>query len=370
MLTRALLVFWGCRVDWQKVDSGAVQLRMAGASDRNYYEVLGVAKGASADEIRRAYRKLARELHPDVNKAPDAAKKFGEVQRAYDVVSDEEKRKTYDQFGAAAFETGWTPPGRGRSNGSPRQGTYSWTNVGQPGGQGSPMDMDQEDMADIFEAMFGGGGTGGPGAAAGRAGAREQASKGRGSRAGGRRTRSDSEPILRDLEIPFSLMASGGSQALRMDDGMGGTRTIEVAIPRGIEDGAQVRVKNAAGARDLLLTIKVTPHLRFKRGASETDTGGKGLDLWVDLPLNIAQATLGGPVPVPTLDGPVELTLPAGTDSGKRLRLKGKGLTDASGARGDLYAQTRIVVPRQTLSQEERDMLLRIAAGTPADRVT
>jgi curved DNA-binding protein len=165
-------------------------------------------------------------------------------------------------------------------------------------------------------------------------------------------------------------MASGGSQALRMDDGMGGTRTIEVAIPRGIEDGAQVRVKNAAGARDLLLTIKVTPHLRFKRGASESDTGGKGLDLWVDLPLNIAQATLGGPVPVPTLDGPVELTLPAGTDSGKRLRLKGKGLTDASGARGDLYAQTRIVVPRQTLSQEERDMLLRIASGTPADRVT
>ncbi len=331
---------------------------MAGSTERNYYDVLGVSKGASADEIRRAYRKLARELHPDVNKSPDAAKKFGEVQKAYDVVSDDEKRKAYDQFGSAAFEAGWTPPGRGRSGGPGRSGTYSWTNVGQPGGQGSPLDMDQEDMAEIFEAMFGGGGMGG-----GRAG-RETPPKGRGSRTGARRGRAEAEPIVRELEIPFSLMASGGSQALRMDDGMGGTKTVEVSIPRGVEDGAQIRIKNAAGSRDLVLTIKVSQHLRFRRGSSESDTSGKGLDLWIDLPLTIAQATLGGPVPVPTLEGTVDLTIPAGTDSGKRLRLKGKGLTDAAGLRGDLYVQTRIVVPRQPLTPEEREVLTRISQGS------
>lgn len=347
----------------RKPGSEAVQLTMAGSTDRNYYDVLGVAKGASADEIRRAYRKLARELHPDVNKSPDAAKKFGEVQKAYDIVSDDEKRKAYDQFGAAAFETGWTPPGRGRPNGAGRGGTYSWTNVGEAGGQGAPMDMDQEDMADIFEAMFGGGGGGMGGANAGRAG-RETPPKGRAPRTGPRRGRAESEPIARDLEIPFSLMASGGSQALRMDDGMGGTRTIEVSIPRGVEEGAQIRVKNAAGTRDLLLTIKVAPHLKFRRGTSESDASGKGLDLWIDLPLSIAQATLGGPVPVPTLEGPVDLTIPAGTDSGRRLRLKAKGLTDASGNRGDLYVQTRIVVPRQPLTPEEREVLTRISQGS------
>src|SRR5215831_4746112 len=278
---------------------------------RDYYEVLGVAKTASADEIRAAYRKLARKYHPDVNKAPEAQKKFTEMQHAYDVLSDEQKRKTYDQFGPAAFETGGAASAAGRAAGGAGRGPhYTWTNVGGAGGQGygfEGMDIDADDVGSVFEAIFGGRGG-------------ETAFGGRGGKAGRGRAKAadeDSEPeaVRADISVAFLTAARGGVEKVRIGDG-GKTRTVEVTIPAGTEEGTQMRVRGVgAGQRDVILRVHVGSHPLLRRG--EFTEVGKGLDLYLDLPLNVAEATVGATVPVPTLTGPVELQVPPGTPSGK-----------------------------------------------------
>lgn len=322
-------------------------------SKRDYYDILGVSRTAPADEIRSAYRRLARKLHPDVNKAPDAAQRFGEVQEAYDILSDEQKRRQYDQFGHAGV--GVAAAGR---PGGPH---YSWSNVG--GGRAAP-DIDLEDLSSMFETFFGG--EGGFGSAAPRGPF--------GGRAGGRRApprgsrRPDPAPpdVQHELHVDFLKAARGGVESIRVEGG-GQASSIDVTIPPGIREGARLRVRGGAGkgprgtARDLILTVRVGSHPLYRRGDAESP-GGSPADLYLTLPLSIAEATTGATVTVPTLDGAVELTVPPGTASGARLRLRGRGIDDGK-VKGDLYAVVKIVPPDgRRLTDQEREALARIAA--------
>ncbi len=326
-------------------------------SARDYYEVLGVPRTAKADEIRSAYRKLARQLHPDVNKAPDAQRKFTEVQNAYDVLSDDKKRAMYDQFGSAAFETGAAQEAASRARTGPH---YSWSNAGGPRPGGSVnvngVNFDPEDINSIFESVFGGGFGRADGAPSGAG--RKKTRRGRAAPV--------QDPIEHELEVPFEIAARGGVQTLRLTTG-GAGKTVEVTIPAGIESDRQLRIRGGAAEPDVLLRIKVSPHRWFRRG--EHEETGKGLDLFVDLPLSIAEATLGAKVTIPTLDGSVELAIPPGSPSGRKLRLRGKGIRDSSGRIGDLFGIVKIVPPSgATLTPTEAEQLLALAAKAPVHR--
>lgn len=302
-------------------------------SDTDLYSVLGVARGASDDEIKKAYRKLARQYHPDVNKAPDAGAKFTQVQEAYDVLSDEKKRRYYDQFGvvpgSAAADAGTPGPG-------PRT---PWEGGGRV--RVDQMDMDPEELGSMFETFFGGRrgqdpfGVGSRGA--------------RGSRAGAQRT-AEPEPLEHELFLTFMGAARGGTEELKLNfDGK--ARTIEVNIPAGVRDRQQLRMRKGAGDRDLVLNIRVGGHPIFRRE--------EGNDLALELPLTIAEAVLGATVNVPTLDGSVELRVPPGTSSGSKLRLRGKGIQPAKGEPGDLYASVRVLVPKPDLLSEPEKQVIR-----------
>jgi len=314
-------------------------------ASEDYYSILGVSRDATKDDIRRAHRRLARELHPDVNKAPDAAKRFAKVQEAYDTLSDDDKRKVYDRVGHEVYvATGGSPGGAGPGGGGwpgggggrgPGRQTYTWTNVG---GAPSSDPFNAQDIGDIFEEMFG---------------VRPEAPRGRarpGTRRGPRAEQAAPEDTEQDVTIPFDLMLSGG----KWDVTTPGGETIEVTIPKGVNDGGRLRLrgKGASGGRgaagDLLLRIRVGAHPRYER---------HGNDIHATLPLSIVEATLGAKVSVHAPgDGEVELTVPPGTPSGSRLRLRGKGVETAKGERGDFYAVVKIVPPKE-LSAEDRDAL-------------
>ncbi|GMV26435.1 MAG: molecular chaperone DnaJ [Phycisphaerae bacterium] len=317
---------------------------------RDYYDLLGVARSASADEIRKAYRKLARQYHPDVNKDPGAQKKFTEIQHAYDVLSDDQKRKLYDQYGE-----GYVSGARAES-GSGHGQRQRWSS--QSAGPGAAhFDFDAEDLSSMFDAMFGGRSRGGP-------------STGRRPGRGRRPAEEDApEPIRHDLQISFLTAVKGGTESLQLQT-ESGKRTVEVNIPAGIADGATLRVRNplgVSGSPDLLLTVRVGGHSVFTRG--EGVNTGRGNDLFVDVPLTFAEAALGASVTVPTLDGKLEVSVPPGTASGKRLRLKGKGIRSAGGDVGDLYAVIKIVPPAPgDLREEEREVLRRISSRAPSPR--
>lgn len=299
------------------------------AAKRDYYDVLGVKRGASAEEIRSAYRRLARKYHPDVNKEEDASKRFAEVQEAYDVLSDDEKRKAYDRFGHAGVGAG-APDGAGGGAGP---GGVRWTySTGGPGG------ATDEDISSIFEQMFGGGSPFG-GAAAGRA---------RGPRVQPRPRRG--RDLSHSLTVAFNTAAIGGTQQIRLDRG-GTAQTIEVKIPPGIESGAKLRIRGRGQpappdgqAGDLILTISIATHPYFRRD---------GLDIYLDVPITIAEAALGTTVSVPLLTGSVDLRIPPGASSGQKLRIKAKGITDAKGRTGDQYAVVQIVAPKELSKQAQ-----------------
>lgn len=334
---------------------------------RDYYEVLGVARTASVEEIRKAYRKLARQYHPDVNKAPDAQKKFTEVQEAYDVLSDPEKRKMYDLGGDEAFRAAGGP---GRSP------HYTWSNVG--GTRGGEVDVDLEDLGSMFEAFFGGrrGGAGPTGF--GDVGPFGTGTTGRRGKAGRARSRTEAGEARtpateHEIAVSFLTAAMGGEERLRLVQN-GKTKTIDVTIPRGINDGARLRVKGAGGGGDgdLILAVRVGQHPIFRRSEFPNQPAN-GLDLYLDLPLSIAEATLGATVSIPTLQAKVELTIPPGTASGRKLRLRGKGIESGrgDGKCGDLYAIVKIVPPDGTeLTEDERAALMRIAAKGPRIRAS
>ena len=297
------------------------------ASD--YYQTLGVSKSASADEIRKAYRKLSRANHPDVKKDDAAAAaKFKEVQTAYDVLGDEEKRKKYDQFGAdyEQFER------MGGRPGGP-QGT-PWGNGPQGAGGFDFQDLfGGVDLGDILGG--GGGGRGGP-------------------RGGGRRAAPKGEDIQSSLKVPFETAARGGSVDIRVDRG-GKIETLGIKIPAGIAEGGVMRLAGQGEPSmrggppgDLLLTIQIQPHAWFRR---------EGNNLLLDVPLTPAEAALGSQIEVPTLDeGKFFLTVPPGTSSGMKLRLRGKGIVDPQTHQaGDQFVVIRIMVPKE-VSPEQRSL--------------
>ncbi|MDB5388597.1 MAG: cbpA [Planctomycetaceae bacterium] len=281
--------------------------------ETDLYKILGVSKSASQDEIKKAYRKLSRKHHPDMNPDnPSAEAKFKEIQNAFDILGDEAKRKQFDTFGT-------TMPGGG-AGGSP----FPW---GGGGGGAGPIDLGNIFGGQIdLESLFGGGKPG-----------KGASNRGRKGRAG--------QDVEMEIQIPFRVAVEGGSHELSYEiDGRRERKTVK--IPVNVDQGTVVRIggeglPGTAGGPpgDILLKINVATDPVFRRD---------GQNLLLDLPLTIAEAVLGAKVDVPTLDGgQVSLTIPPGTSSGMKLRLRGKGIPDRhSGARGDQFAVIKIVVPK------------------------
>jgi molecular chaperone DnaJ len=354
--------------------------------EKDYYAVLGVAKNASAADIKKAYRKLAQKLHPDANPGDDAAEgRFKEISAAYDVLRDEKKRREYDQVRDMAA-SGYGPGGPGGG--------------GFPGGFGGVRfeDVEGGDLGDLFGSLFGAGGRSG----AGRS--RARAAKGADLEA---EVRITFDEAMAGTSVPLRLSGParcdtcggsgakpgtevrtcgqcGGTGSVAENQGFfsmartcsqcGGsgrlienpcpschgrgtrnrTRTVTVKIPLGIKDGARIRVsgrgeagRGAGGAGDLYVRVRVEPHGVF---------GRTGNDLTLSLPVTFPEAALGANVEVPTLNGPVTLKVPAGTANGKTFRVRGKGVPKPGGGAGDLLVTVAVDVPAK-LSKKEREAL-------------
>ena len=304
------------------------------APSRDFYDTLGVSRDVSAEDMQRAYRKLARTYHPDVNKDPGAEERFKDISEAYDVLSDPEQRRRYDAFGPdfrqvppdvdpqtwARARAGATAGG-GRSRGGGRR-TRS----------GGFQDIDLESM---FGGMFGGGGFGPI------AGADQEA----------------------EIELTVEEAYTGGRRTVTLS-GPNGNRTLDVTIPPGVTDGQRIRLSGQGGRGgdgapdgDLYLVVRLAPHPRYRVS---------GRDITVALPLAPWEAALGASVAVDTPGGEAKVRVPPGTSSGRRLRLKGRGLPNPRGRPGDLYAEARIMVP-PTLSDEERRLFEQLAAVSTFD---
>jgi curved DNA-binding protein len=302
---------------------------------RDYYETLGVSRDASPDEIRRAYRKLARQHHPDVNKAPGAEDRFKEVAEAYEVLRDPEKRERYDRLGAN-WRAGEDVSGASGFGGFRPGGGYEDVRVefGDGGGFSG--------FSDFFESLFGAGSR--------RAGTGE-------GFAGFTRRGADHEA---ELELSLEEAARGGRRRVSFADG----REYQVNVPAGVRDGQRIRLGGEGGSGlgggpsgDLYLRVRLRSHARFRRD---------GDDLYVDLPVSPWEAALGATVELTTLDGTAKVKVPAGSSSGRRLRLRHQGMPRPKGERGDLYAEVRIMVPKE-LTNDERKAFERLARVSKFD---
>jgi curved DNA-binding protein len=287
----------------------------------DYYEVLGVAHDADQDAIRQAYRKLAREYHPDLNSDENAEERFKELGEAYEVLSDPEKRERYDRLGANWRETEREAPNE----------NFEEFFTGHGWGDGRGVEFGE----DLFEALFG---------------AREQ-------RMGGSMRGRDREALL---ELSLEDALAGGRRRLTLDG-----RTVNANFPAGVRDGQLIRLAGQGGegygggpAGDLLLRVALKPHPRFHRRGDH--------DLDVDLPITPSQAALGATVAVETPTGSAQIRVPAGSSSGRRLRLRSRGLPKRGGESGDLHAVVKIVVPK-TLSDRERELYEQLAERSSPD---
>jgi len=310
---------------------------------QDYYQVLGVGKSAGADEIKKAYRKLARKYHPDVNPGDAAAEEnFKQLNEAYEVLSDPEKRQKYDQFGAQwrQYE---------RAGGRPEDFDWArWT--GQPGGQRTygrsvtPEEFEQMfggsgGFSDFFETLFGGMGRQQTGGFTDFGGRQHQPRVSRG------------RDVEHTVQVTLEEAFHGATRTLQWEGG----RAIEARIPRGVQTGSRIRLsgQGATGmaggqAGDLYLRVEVLPHATFAR---EDD------NLRVTVPVDLYTAVLGGTIEVPTIDRTVKLTVPPETANGKVFRLRGLGMPNLRNPdqRGDLYAAIEVQLP-QNLSEQEKDL--------------
>ena len=321
---------------------------------RDYYEVLGIPRTAAADEIRKAHRKLVRQFHPDVNKNnPKSEEKFKEVQEAYDVLSDETKRKNYDQFGHAGVDAGagggadpFEAFRRAQQSGqAPRGGRW------QAGPNVSVEDFDlngEGNFAGIFEQFFGGGGGGA-----------------RGGRTQGRSRNRPAPERGEDIEYPVTLTFAQAARGMTLPlqiNRDGKLETIDIKIPAGVKDGSRVRIKGrgqqviGGETGDLVIITKVMPHPYFRRD---------DLDIYLDVPISLYEAILGAKVDVPTLDGNVTLTIPPGTNGGSKLRIKGRGV-ERGGEKGDQYVIILVTVPK-ALDEASRQLLHQLQLKNPLD---
>ncbi|MFL6733598.1 MAG: DnaJ C-terminal domain-containing protein [Sphingomicrobium sp.] len=290
------------------------------------YQRLGIQRGASEAEVKKAYRSLAKQLHPDRNRDnPKAAERFGQITAAYDLLSDKDKRARYDRGEIDEEGNPKMPFGAGFGGGGGRGSA-------QPGGfdgfQGGGFETaGAADLSDLFEGLFGN-----------ATGAREQ---GRGGGFGGFRQRTRSAQKGADvayrLKVPFLDAATLKPQRITLADG----KTIDLKLPKGIEEGSKIRLtgkgeQGPGGAGDAIVTVTIGGHPFFTRD---------GNDIRLNLPVTLHEAVLGGKVKVPTPDGPVMLTIPKGSTSGKIFRLKERGFTDKSGKRGDQLVTVQIDLP-------------------------
>jgi curved DNA-binding protein len=302
------------------------------AEDQDFYSVLGVTRSSSAEEIQRAYRKLARTYHPDVNKDPAAEERFKEISEAYDVLSDPESRIKYDRFGSSFRQVpnGVSPESWGRAqrvNPSGWEGTQgfdSWT-AGE---------FDGIDLDDLFGGMFG----------------RRQRSPTRGA---------DQEATI---EISLEDAFKGAKRKITLP-GVNGQRSYDVKIPPGVIEGQRIRLAGQGGQGgngqpgDLYLIVHIAAHPRFRLD---------GRDIYVDLPVAPWEAALGAKVAVEGPGGDAKLTVPAGTSSGRKLRLRRRGLPNPNGTPGNLYAEVRIMVPRR-LNEREKSLFEELARESDFD---
>ncbi len=309
---------------------------------RDYYEVLGVARDASAEDIRRAYRKLAREYHPDVNKDPGAEDRFKEISEAYEVLRDPEKRERYDRFGAnwkAGQDVSGSPGFDGFAGGPGGFTTGGFG--GERGGFGTRVEFGESGFSDFFESLFGSGRTGAQGA-----GFDGFSMRG-----------SDQEATL---ELSLEEAARGGRRRISLGSG----RDYDVNIPAGVVDGQRIRLAGEGGrgagggpSGDLFLRVRLKPDRRFRV---------EGRDLYVDVRVAPWEAALGASVEVPTLSGSTHVKVPAGSSSDRKLRLRAKGLPSPRGKAGDLYATVKVMVP-QKLTKEERELFEQLASVSSFD---
>jgi curved DNA-binding protein len=309
------------------------------ASD--FYSALGVSRDASPDEIQRAYRKLARTYHPDVNKDPGAEERFKEISEAYDVLSDPKTRERYDMFGEdfrrVPEDVDPATWNRARAGAGARRRPRAAGAEGFPDGvRFSTGSAEGIDLDDLFGGLFGGGG--------------------RGRRGWGSIPGSDHEV---EVEITVEEAYRGGSRTLNLA-GPDGERTINVKIPAGVVDGQRIRLGGQGGQGtggappgDLFLVVRIADHPRYRLD---------GRDIYVDLPLTAWEGALGASVVIDTPGGEATVKVPKGTSTGRRLRLKGRGLPSRRGKAGDLYAEAKLMVPRRLTPEEQR--LFEELAGT------
>ena len=322
---------------------------------RDYYEVLGVPRTASSEELQQAFRKLARTYHPDVNKDPEAEERFKEVNEAYHVLADPGTRARYDRFGPdfRQIPEGFDPAaagtgGRRARGGSPFGGARRASRVvvdedgnpvlveGDIGDLGFGAGDAGIDLDELFGGLFGGRGATGP-----LAGADQEA----------------------ELELSVEEAYRGGRHRITLA-GPQGPRSYEVNVPAGVTDGQRIRLAGQGGrggggapAGDLYLVVRITPHPRYRLG---------GRDLHVELPVTPWEASLGANVPVDTPGGEAKVRVPAGTSSGRRLRLRGQGMPNPRGRPGDLYAEVRVMVPPRP-SRRERELFEELARASDFD---
>lgn len=293
---------------------------------RDPYSVLGLSKSASAADIKKAYRRLAKQYHPDQSSEPRAKDRFAEVGSAYEILGDEKKRGAFDRGeidaeGKPKFQGFEGFSGSSGNRGGFGDFEFNFGGGGRPGRGGAG----GFEAADIFADLFGGGGS--P----------------RGGRSGGFGQQGHAMPrgedVTASLDVTLAESVHGATKRVTLPTG----RTLEVSVPIGIEDGKQIRLKGqghsggrSAPSGDAIVTVNILRHPYFR---------ADGRDLRLDLPITFYEAVLGGKVNVPTLEGQVEMGVPPGSNGGKTLRLRGKGLASTSGSRGDLLVTLRIVLP-------------------------